>query len=346
MAALEHLPDVTKLSDRVIRVLGQNPGKFTLQGTNVYLLGTSNPYILVDAGEGKDEFIPKLTSAFTSVASPTNTGLPDVSDVIISHWHHDHVGGLPSVLALLQKLWSARNPSAPFPAPRLHKFPLKTTSEATFSFNRLPEILSSLPKELYTPSPSGSILHDLHDSQVFQTASKDTTLRVLYTPGHTHDSICLHIPEERVLYTADTVLGQGTAVFENLALYLRSLNRMLTYEDFVSLLPSHGPVVKEGKDTIATYINHRLEREAQVLSLLSTRSPPPDANGAGVQWTTLGIVKDLYASYPENLWIPAMRGILLHLDKLEGEGKVKKIGVEGQDLQDAQWVVVSRSPSL
>ncbi|EDR10857.1 uncharacterized protein LACBIDRAFT_247864 [Laccaria bicolor S238N-H82] len=294
MEKLEPLPNVTRMSEHVVRVLGQNPGKFTLQGTNTYIIGKQNPYILIDTAEGREEYIPVLESTFRETAKY-------VSDIVISHWHHDHVCGLPAVLSLLHS---------------------------------------------YTPSPDGSPFHDLYDDQILTAESSPTsTVRVLHTPGHTTDSICLHIPQDRALYTADTVLGQGTTVFEDLSTYLTSLNKMLQFDSdsespYVSLYPGHGPVVTNGRELIATYIKHRLDREAQVVQVL--QSPVPSGQ---TDWTTWLIVKTLYSAYPESLWLPAAHGINLHLKKLEGDGVVRRLGGEGTEIS---WKLTSRrsSPSL
>ncbi|KAJ7157355.1 beta-lactamase-like protein [Mycena filopes] len=333
MDKLEALASITRLSENVVRVLGQNPGKFTLQGTNTYIIGKQRPFTLIDTGEGKEEYTPLLESALRDawVSSNTNDAAADVSDIVISHWHHDHVGGLPSVLALLGRLWDERNAPAPFLPPRLHKLPFPSSTKPPDT--QLPTILAALPPGSYTPSPAGAVFHDLHDGQVLSPSQ----LRVLHTPGHTTDSIALHVPQDRALYTADTVLGQGTAVFEDLAAYVASLRRMRAFvaeHGAGTLYPGHGPVLKDGEQVIETYIKHRMEREAQIVGVLKT--PPPAASaaaesGASGPWTTWTLVATIYAAYPESLWLPAARGVDLHLRKLEEEGVVKRLGGEGKD---------------
>ncbi|KAG5650225.1 hypothetical protein H0H81_000257 [Sphagnurus paluster] len=309
-------------------------------GTNTYLIGEKNPRILIDTAEGRDEYIPILESALKETAKASNPTEPDVSDIIISHWHPDHVNGLPSVLSLLRKLWEERNPSLPFRPPRLHKFPDSPDSpphghEASYT---IPSIIKTLPPNAFTPSPTGQPFHDLHDNQILA----ETGLHVLHTPGHTSDSICLYIPQDSALYTADTVLGQGTAVFEDLSTYLSSLNKMLEFNEgngYVSLYPGHGPVVPKGKEMISGYIHHRLAREAQILKVLGTTplAAASEESATPMPWTTWTIVTTMYAAYPESLWLPAAHGVDLHLKKLEADGVVRRVGGE---LQHTSWELV------
>ncbi|KAF2717665.1 Metallo-hydrolase/oxidoreductase [Polychaeton citri CBS 116435] len=90
---LPHLPDVTKVSPRVIRVLGGNPSKFALQGTNTYIVGQGPERILIDTGEGKPIWSESLQRVLEQESIK-------ISQVILTHWHPDHVRGVPDLLKL------------------------------------------------------------------------------------------------------------------------------------------------------------------------------------------------------------------------------------------------------
>lgn len=190
-----------QISDTIVRILGQNPGKFTLQGTNTYLVGTQSPYLLLDTGEGKAAYLPLLASALGK------DGV--ISQVVISHQHKDHWGGLAGVLGLLKERGA--------PRPTVWKW-------RNVAYDQ--EIVGSLKEGTYKVSGDGEALASLVEGQVrpplvvtlkgvdltrrTQTLqATGCTLQVVYTPGHTEDSICL-VACDGSIFTADTVLGTSS----------------------------------------------------------------------------------------------------------------------------------------
>lgn len=164
--------------------------------------------------------------------------------------------------------------------------------------------------KVYKNEPQDGWLN-ISDGQKFET--EGATLRAFHCPGHTEDHMALILEEEDAMFTADNVLGQGTAVFEDLAKYMASLSAM-SKQFKGRAYPGHGPVIEDGPAKILEYIKHRKQREKQVLDVLAQ-----DKEGG---WTSMDIVKVIYKDYPENLWEPARSGILKILDKLEQDGKV------------------------
>lgn len=193
--------------------------------------------------------------------------------------------------------------------PRLHKYPHAASDDA------LSERLRSLESGLFEPAPSGLPLWPLSEGDKLNVGK--TSLQVVHTPGHTADHICLIHEEESVLLTGDHVLGQGTSVFEDLTAYLVSLRKCLrlltsgkTRDTKWTLFPAHGPVLQEGAVSLQQYLDHRLEREDQIVKLLASHHEDQ------AHWTIPALVSNLYSNYPESLYPAAARGLFLHLRKL------------------------------
>ncbi|KAF3934716.1 hypothetical protein ABW20_dc0106043 [Dactylellina cionopaga] len=228
-AHLVPLPEIERLSSRVIRILGGNPGKFTLQGTNTYLLGTGPRRLLVDAGEGKPAWKSSLSSVLAAESAT-------VSTAIITHWHPDHVGGVSDLRSLC-------------PDVKVYKYLLRPNDEAANRFG-------------YRAAEGDAPIDDEQEFHV-----EGSTVTAYYTPGHANDHVCLMLKEEEALFTGDNVLGQGTTVFEDLSAYISSLQKMLSLNP-KQAYPAHGPLIEDAKAKISEYITHRQQREDQVMEVL------------------------------------------------------------------------------
>jgi glyoxylase-like metal-dependent hydrolase (beta-lactamase superfamily II) len=136
-------------------------------------------------------------------------------------------------------------------------------------------------------------------------------LRVVASPGHSADSVCLLLPADGALFTGDTVLGRGTTVIAgdgNLCDYLRSLAQLRDLagaREVGLLLPGHGPMLTDPLGTLDYYLSHRQERLGQVRGAL--------AAGAN---TPAEIVAMIYTDVDPSVWPAAEWSVRAQLDYL------------------------------
>ena len=270
-------PTRSVLSDRVHRVLGLNPSTFTGPGTNTYLIGMGGEAPLL-LDTGSG--VPAYLDLLQ--AHLQEHGKRRIERVVLTHAHPDHIGGVAGVLSR-------------FPQVPLHKFP-------------------------YSPFDGE------HSPRVVPLAEGDTlsgagyTLRALHTPGHAPDHLCFYLEEEQALFSGDVILGVGTTVIPqeggNLVSYLHSLERLLELP-LQRIYPAHGPVIAEGRQKVLAYIEHRRERERQIVRALQ----------AGCH-TVPALVQKIYAAYPQHLHAAAAQSVRAHLDKLIDEGRVTRTNDE------------------
>lgn len=158
----------------------------------------------------------------------------------------------------------------------------------------------------YAPGPGFAPSRRLRDGDRLRFG--EAVLTAVHTPGHTADHLCFRMGA--TVFTGDHIIGGSTVLVQDMGDYFRSLDRIRALRP-ERLLPGHGNPMDNAAEAIAAYINHRREREAQILRAVR--------DGA----RTVGAVVDaVYGEVDPRLRSAAAGSALAHLRHLAGQGTV------------------------
>jgi len=276
-----------------------------------------NVYLVVDGGQGAliDAGYPDESSVKPRLEYLQGMAGLKLSHIIVTHHHLDHCGGAH---ALRQAT------GAPI---CMHPTEARLLSDWR----------SDAPQDVDIPAGQQTMAERLRSwRHATAQATADClvqggdtiqvgglSIEVIDTPGHTLGSICFYLREEGVLFAGDTVLGLGTVAIlppphGDMALYMQSLERLKSY-DATLLCPGHGPPVRDVARKLQELIDHRQERERQILSAVGQGRGRLEA-----------MLADIYPELDRRLLGMARGQLLAHLHKLQSEGKIARRG-QGED---------------
>jgi glyoxylase-like metal-dependent hydrolase (beta-lactamase superfamily II) len=170
----------------------------------------------------------------------------------------------------------------------------------------------------FDPSGGDDNAQAIRDGDSLHT--DEVTLIAVHTPGHARDHLCFHNAQSRVLYTGDHILSGTTTVIHpgegDMADYMDSLRRVRDLHP-LTIYPGHGERVDDAASLIDEYIEHRIEREAQVLEA---------ARHHAESFVAMDLVRTIYAGYPVEVYPLAAWTVEAHLEKLALERFIHRVG--------------------
>jgi glyoxylase-like metal-dependent hydrolase (beta-lactamase superfamily II) len=264
---------LAQLEPGIARVLTHNPSAFTYYGTQTYLVGTEEVAV-IDPGPDDPAHIDSLVEAI---------GGRTLIAIVCTHTHRDHS---PAARPLAERTGAPIIGCAP-----LALETVGPRADAAFDGDYSPD---------ETLEDGGHIEVD------------GARLIAVATPGHTSNHLCFAWGD--ALFTGDHVMGWSTTVVVppdgDMAVYMASLGKLRQRGDRI-YFPAHGPPVTNPQQYVRHLVGHRMQREKQILKLVSERARDIS-----------DIVANAYPGLDPRLTTAAGGSVYAHLLDLERRGAV------------------------
>jgi glyoxylase-like metal-dependent hydrolase (beta-lactamase superfamily II) len=277
-----------QLAPGVRRILAPNPSPMTYRGTNTYLIG-DRELAVIDPGPTSQEHLEATLAALEPGQS--------ISHIIVTHTHVDH---------------------SPLAAPLAAR-----TGARIWAFGEAEDGRSAVMSELAQAGLAGGgegIDTGFHpdvtvaDGEVIEGDGWE--LEVIHTPGHLGNHIALALGD--ACFTADHVMGWASSLVSppdgDLTDFMNACTR-LRARSWSVFHPGHGAPIDDPAGRLDWLIEHRLMREAQILTALD--------HGPA---TARGLAEHIYRETPPALLPAAERNVFAHLVDLFGKSRVKPAG--------------------
>lgn len=211
----------------------------------VWLVRAEEGWTLVDAGtpETADQVVAAITRT---------TGGQGPSQILLTHGHFDHGGGLAAIRMAWNSPILCHEAEVPF-----------VTGELGYGAAQSQNLLYKFTSLFMRQSVGGQPV-----ARALQPGEAAAGMAVIHLPGHTPGQIGFLHPADEAMICGDAVMnfrGRLSAPFRaataDLSLARRSIERLAEL-DYAHLLPSHGPAIMgEGRARVMALLGRRSAEE-------------------------------------------------------------------------------------
>ena len=269
---------VEQVTPDIRRIVARNASPFTFKGTGTYIIGRGKVAV-IDAGPDIPEHIEALLAALVE---------EEITHQLITHTHLDHSPASRAVKAATGAETYAYGP------------------HGSGKFEQGVEVEEGGDRE-FVPD------NLVRDGDIID--GEGWSFECVYTPGHTSNHVCFAYREAAALFSGDHVMGWSTTVVSppdgDMADYRASLKRLLDRDDRL-YYPTHGAPIEAPQAYVASLIDHRQDREDQILECLkrNIRSVPE-------------MVPEMYKDLNPALIPAARRSVFAHVIDLSDRGVIE-----------------------
>ena len=287
---------------------------------NIYLI-IDKELLLIDAGPWRKDYRDALSFALNQLGF----SLKDVSRIIYTHPHPDHMGGgieLNGQHELSHSIyWEAQEQAEQYGQyVNLSKSLLRqVVSKHLFLYPSERDICFRVIDSYWEPTFGKiKIEHGVHDGEIISTGK--LRLEIIFTPGHSPWDISLWEEDEAMLFSGDFLMKKSTTLTSRLnglgsdleayECSLKKIKKYLLRARFV--FPSHGPSITSCSN-LADDLSRIIKwRENRILQELSTKKR--------------SLINLMTTLFPSNgspvVYLRRVGVVLTHLEKLGREAKV------------------------
>lgn len=209
--------DIIEIYPNIYQIVGRN------RAAHAYVVRGLRKNVLIDTG------LPTTTAHFERCLGEIGLSRSDIKIVVLTHEHIDHAGGTP---------YFAGN--AVIAAHRLAANKLVLKDEFALMNRAFDEEAGDFEIDFLVDE--GATI-DLGNFE----------LQIMHTPGHCSGAICIYEPNHRLLFSGDTIMGNGilggVLGSGNVSDYIHSLKRLSSLR-IEHLYPGHGKLSSQAEADI------------------------------------------------------------------------------------------------